>query len=142
MARILSLQARLSSCWQAMGTRKLARAHRLNQRWPMKPVIPFVQLYAFVMPTTDTSEQHVGGPCDERLAIRYQVWGWHPGGQTWIRTLYDGDQLDEAEQAAREWHEMTAGKLGSSNLVDVPSNETLFAWADDLRRLRRMESPE
>lgn len=108
----------------------------------MKPVIPFVQLYAFVMPTTDSPEQPMGGPCDERLAIRYQVWGWHPGERTWIRTLYDGHQLDEAEQAAREWHEMIVGKLGSSDLADVPSNETLFAWANDLRRLRCMEFPE
>ena len=108
----------------------------------MKPAIPFVQLYAFVMPTTGSSEQHVGGPCDERFAIRYQVWGWHPGDQTWIKTLYDGSQLDEAEQAAREWHDMMVEKLGSSNLADVPSNETLFAWANDLRRLRRMEFPE
>lgn len=108
----------------------------------MKPAIPFVQLYAFVMPTANSAEQRVGGPCDERLASGYQVWGWHPSEQTWIKTLYDGDQLDEAEQVAREWHDMMVERLGSSDLTDVLSNETLFAWANDLRRLRRMEFPE
>ncbi len=105
----------------------------------MMAAIPFVQLYAFVMPTTGFLDQRAGGPCDERFAVGYQVWGWHPGKRTWIKTLYDGDQLDEAEQAAREWHEMMMKEVGSPDLVEVPGNETLFAWANDLRRLRRMK---
>lgn len=101
----------------------------------MNRPIPFVQMYAFVVPVTMLDDDQES-PCDERTAVRYQVWGWHHGKQAWIKTLFDGAQLDGAEAAAREWHDKIASDLCCPAAEDPPSNECLQAWAADLRRLR------